>query len=350
MGSYTPRGLYKPEVGEVGWGVLVDDNFDIIDDGLGGIGGGGSVTGWLDATLSPYSADPTAATFSDAALQNVFDAAFTRGPGTGVYLPGNFMVKSNIAHFEVGGISVYMPPGASLVLGDDTGGDSIFSNLGRHGYGNNQSTTDLRFIGITADGSENAFNGDLWGDWWQGEDHQFLQTTVRNWHGSIWGFTGCRRPIVDGFMLENVGAAENGAVPIDWHHSDEGGTIGRLTEYGTLTNGTIKDSDDFAVFWALTLGCKATNLNLLGSGQYRSAFYLVDGDSCHIIGNRVSGASEDGIHLQSRGLGNSRNNVVVGNIVDTSGSGIDIHEAAYNAGQSHSGNVIANNVGVVQRD
>lgn len=357
MGTYTPiDNLYKPEVGEIGWGLAVDTNFDILDGG--GVGGGG--LNLIDVTAAPFSADPTGLVAADTAIQNAYDAAFLAAPGSGVYLPGIFNVSSNLAHFETGGITTYMPRGAKLLLSDDLGGKALFSCLGRHGYPDSTVVDGLDFIGVTVDGNSRAFSGDAWADWWQGQDQSWTRCKVIDLKGSAFNFTGCRRPSLKTVRVLNSGAGENGAAAIDWHHSDEGGDIGRLTEYGTMEDVWVIGADqDFAVYWALTYACTMTGCKIDGSGLYRSGFFGVDMAFCSLVGNSVLNGREDCIHLQSRGVATSgidgefsHDNIVVANVALGENSGVGgggffgINEYAP-TGASHAGNVIANNIGTV---
>jgi len=357
MGVYLENGIYVPGTGEVGWDGPVDADLAALDALVGGGGGGGGSGGSLnliDASLAPYGADVTGDTFSDTAIQNAFDTAFNLGPGSGVWLPGIFKVKSNLAHFEIGGLTVRMPRGAKLLLGDDTGGDSLFSSLGRHGYSNDQSTTDIDFIDVTVDGNGRLYKGGAWADWWQGENTNWVRCVVRDLLGSAFLGTACTTPALKGVRITNSGDGENGAPAFMFRHNDEAGQIQRLTVGLSMEDVWILDSDDYGGRLDLIDQGRVIGCVFDGSGPGRSAFYTLDLSHTVLSGNIFANADEDGLRMQSRGNADadtfSRRNLVVGNIGYGNGSGVDIHEAAYNTGQTHFENTIDHNVGVTQRD
>lgn len=355
MGVYTDHGLYMPDVGETGWGIPVDDNFDLLDSAVGGGGGGGSGLNLIDVTQSPFGGDPTGDTFSDTAIQNAFDAAFTAAPGSGVYLPGNFKVKTNLAHFETDGITVMGVPGGSLIVGDDMGNNPLFSCLGRTGYPDSQNVTGLSFVDITVDGSERAFRADAWADWWQSEDTNWTRCLVRDLKGAAILGTVPRRASLTSVRVINCGDGASGSPAIGFKHNDEGGFVSRVVEAPSMTDVWVTDSDDFAVLWigvedGSMVGCK-----LDGSGAFRSGFLGQDLARCSFVGSHFLNASETCFLLQSRGVADadsrSRYNVVTGCIAVGEGAGFyGFHEAAFNAGQTHFGNEWGTNVGTVQID
>ncbi len=368
MGVYLANGVYLPDEGEIGWADEVNADLAALDVlvGSGPGGGSGGTANLIDATAAPYNADPTGVAYADTAIQNAFDAAFNIGPGSGVWLPGIFKVRRNLAHFEVDGITVAMPRGAKLILGDDMGGSALFSCLGRHGY-SAQDTCDGTFLGVQIDGNGRLYSGEIWSDHWQGQDWLWRDCQVWDFKGAVWSLTACRRPRIVDCTVTNSGAAENGMAVIDWHHTDEGGDIGRRTEFGSLQNVTITGAKDFAVYWALVRNSSMIGCNIDGMdsddfvASYRPQFAGVDLEFCTIQGNSIVNSYEDCMRLSSRGVATSgvdgtfsHDNVVTGNVMLGEGAGpgtfYGIREFAPYAGVSHAGNVIEHNVGTVQID
>lgn len=364
MGVYLENGTYVPDVGELtGWGDPVNADLaalDVLRGGGGPGGGGGGFANLIDVTAAPYSADPTGETWADKPIQDAYDAAFNLGPGHGVYLPGIFKIRKNLAKFEIGGITTRGVRGGKLLLGEDMGTNGpIYSNLGRHGYTDAQSTTDLDFIDVTIDGNDRAFSGDAWGGWYQAEDHTFSRVKVVNLKGTAFAGVGCRRVTLQTVRVIGCGDGAAGAPAMSWLHSDEGGTIGRLTEDLTMADVRVIDSDDMAAYLALIAGGSITGCVFDGSGVYRPGVFAVDLAGVAIVGNRFLNAGEDCLRLQSRGVADadqfSRRNVIVGNVAlgeggDGGGPWYGIREFVGNENQSHFENTIEHNVGTVHRD
>lgn len=371
MGSYDGR-IYIPDEGEIGWAAPVNVDLGVLAELDAGGGGGGGSLNLIDVTEAPFSADPTGDTFADAALKDAADAMLLAGPGSGLWLPGIFKVKSNLIRFpaDAGGYTVAMPPGAKFLIGDDMSGDSLFSALGRHGFAGSDVAPDVDWIRVNVDGNARAFRGDAWGDYWQAQDHSWYRCNVRDLKGSAFSFTGVRRPTVRTARIINCGDASSGASPIDWHHSDEGGLVGRLTEYGTLDDVWVIGSDDFPVQWWLTYACVMRGCKIdqmyqgTPHGAFRSGFLGVDMALCELADSLVLNGYEDCITLKSRGEATSgidgtfsHDNILHGlhvlgeNGGEGGGGFYGIREFAQ-AGVSHAGNVIdtASIVGTVHRD
>lgn len=128
MGTTTPNlGLYKPAVGETGWGALVDGNFDTIDSAVAAA----SSLGWINV-VTDYGADPTGAAFSTTEIQAAVTAGYHNLPV--FFPPGTYKLN--------GTISV---PSDSILIGSgdtydgtfikNTTDDTIFYCMGLVGSG-----------------------------------------------------------------------------------------------------------------------------------------------------------------------------------------------------------------------
>jgi hypothetical protein len=115
-----------------------------------------SPAGYINATASPYNADPTGASDSTDAIQNAIDAA--SAAGTGVYLPqGTYLVSSQLS---VNDVTV---TGAGPWYTEITGTDAGFSGS-QSPASNDVTVSNLSIFGtvndrVDSDSSVNGFNG-----------------------------------------------------------------------------------------------------------------------------------------------------------------------------------------------
>jgi hypothetical protein len=193
-----------------------------------------SPSGYINATASPYNADPTGASDSTSAIQNAINAA--SAAGTGVYLPqGTYKVSSQLT---VNNVTV---TGAGPWYTEITGTDAGFSG-NQSPASTNVTVSNLSIFGtvddrVDSDSSVNGFNGgfsnstisDVWiqntkvGIWIDGPAANLTITGVRiqdttadgvNFDGGVTNSTVqdtfTRNTQDDGMAMWSNGAADTG--------------------------------------------------------------------------------------------------------------------------------------------
>lgn len=133
MGTTTTNlGLYKPTVGESGWGALVNANFDTLDEAVG-------------ISVKAFGAVGDGTTDDSAAIQDAIDACDPNRGGT-VYFPqGRYRIATGLTVSYQGtrllgeglpgqgrGQSFHSAQGSSRIISDD-GITAITMNAGTHG-------------------------------------------------------------------------------------------------------------------------------------------------------------------------------------------------------------------------
>lgn len=371
MGEFTDHGGFKPGIGEEGWGDLVNANTDLLESVLAGGVGSGSGLPWVNIAAEPFNADPTGFTSSSSAIKAAGTAIVAAGSGV-LYAPkGAYKVSGKLLHAEPG---TGAPGEGIVIMGDGPGlttfviegpGGALWGSLGRHGYGKNEVTAPIawRSHGYS---NPDGYAHDVGSGLWQSQDMSWEDLLFDGIIGAGVLGVGMRRPTMRNVAMLNCGDSANGMPAVSWQHSDEGGLVGRLTEYGLMENVRILNTDpgqvDMAVYWTKTLGCKAIACDFDGSGPGRSTMVLLDTDACQVVGSRIANGAEDSLQLQT--YGNSRRNLIVGNITGrddgdysgaSTGMGFGINEyvgtgmAGQVFGSGADANVIENNVGTVNR-
>lgn len=91
MGIPTPNlSLYKPAIGETGYGPNVDTNFDILDSFVG--------NAWLNVKAPPFNAKGDGVTDDSVAFQSAINAISAAGGGTLFLPPSNYAIKTGLVN------------------------------------------------------------------------------------------------------------------------------------------------------------------------------------------------------------------------------------------------------------
>ncbi len=287
-----------------------------------------------------------------AALQVAADTARSTGRQT-IYHPAGIGIYTGAAHgrgtgslgdVDVGGAPfgyVGDDSDISIILPGDDWGDPLFQYLGRHG----PSQTYFAEGGVHRDyrtmNPGKRFKGD-WMNAWQLIGLAARNVYLEEVNGRIVTLVACHACDLD-IRWKDCGRVDTSDPSVVFTWNLEGGILQNdqmLTADCRLR--AIGDGNaDAAVLWIGTQHCVA-DVDLDGSGLYRSSFYLVNGYACRIYGD-IRGGGDDCVHIQSAGdqFGQSAYNLVdviaSGARGNTPGTGWGIHEQK-GPGMVHTGN------------